>query len=282
MPGPGEIVVVRVSLALPEAQARALASLLTPEEVARVDRSPIEAVRRRNTLTRGWARHLLGQACGTDPRALRFGVEPGGKPTLEGAGAGPGEGEARDAAGGRPVFNLSHTGDHLLLALAREGYLGVDAELHRPLPELDGVARRVFTPEEREALARAHSEKERLHAFYRGWTRKEALLKALGGGLAIPLRRFSVSLEPGKEGGERGGEEGESPVRVGGEGAPLLRRFPDPASLDLRRLSPGAERVPPDAWWVGDLAEAAPDPGEGALAWDRIPARIRCVVAPGV
>jgi 4'-phosphopantetheinyl transferase len=267
-PGPDELVVIRVSLTPSPAEARELEALLTEEERARTGRSPIPEVRQRNTLTRGWVRRLLGLAVGCDPRALTFGTEPGGKPTLEpleggAASVGRSGAEAPQAPQqALPSFNLSHTGDHLLLALAREGHVGVDAELRRPLPELEGVAARVFTQDEREALARLVEGEPRLAGFYRGWTRKEALLKALGGGLAIPLRRFTVSLEPG--------------------GDALVRAFPDPATLDPARLSPGAGSIAAGAWWVGDLAGAAPPGAEAAVAWDRCPQRIRCIVAPGV
>ncbi len=69
----------------------------------------------------------------------------------------------------------------------------MDVELVRPLPDAEGVARSFFTKGERDALA-ALPEERRLRAFYETWTRKEALLKAFGSGLTVPLDSFEVTL----------------------------------------------------------------------------------------
>jgi len=74
--------------------------------------------------------------------------------------------------------------------------VGVDIECIRPLPDLDEIAERVFSPEERLALRRLPPAR-RPEGFFNCWTRKEAYVKAIGSGLAHPLTRFTVSLAPG-------------------------------------------------------------------------------------
>ena len=73
---------------------------------------------------------------------------------------------------------------------------GVDVEKVRPIPDADGVARSFFSPRETAELESV-PEAARHRAFFDGWTRKEAFLKALGDGLARPLDSFDVTLKPG-------------------------------------------------------------------------------------
>jgi 4'-phosphopantetheinyl transferase len=79
------------------------------------------------------------------------------------------------------------------LAVSREREIGVDIEAVRPIE--DDIAGQYFSPREVAAL-RALPESEHLAAFYRCWTRKEAIVKAIGEGLSHPLTSFDVSLGP--------------------------------------------------------------------------------------
>jgi 4'-phosphopantetheinyl transferase len=92
-------------------------------------------------------------------------------------------------------FNLAHSGREALLAVTRGRRVGVDIERARPLLRLDRLIRRFFSDREAEGLLRLGRE-EREAAFFRTWVRKEAYLKAVGGGVPAGLRRFSVSVDP--------------------------------------------------------------------------------------
>jgi 4'-phosphopantetheinyl transferase len=96
------------------------------------------------------------------------------------------------AAGGID-FNVSHSGNMSLLAFAR-GPVGVDIEWIRPMTDMDALIRRHFGPEEQRQWARVAAGK-RGPAFFSGWTRKEAYLKALGVGLSLPLENFEVTID---------------------------------------------------------------------------------------
>jgi 4'-phosphopantetheinyl transferase len=92
-------------------------------------------------------------------------------------------------------FNLSNSGELVLIAAGGGRAVGMDVEKLRPLPDLLNIARRFFSPGEvRDILAL--SEDKRNEAFFAVWTRKEAFLKATGVGLAFPLAEFSVSVDP--------------------------------------------------------------------------------------
>ncbi len=92
-------------------------------------------------------------------------------------------------------FNLSHSGRSALLAITNNVRMGVDIERTRPGIRIDDLIRRFFSELEIEGLI-FMAPKEREMAFFRTWVRKEAYLKAVGGGVPAGLRRFSVSVAP--------------------------------------------------------------------------------------
>lgn len=126
-------------------------------------------------------RRLLADRTGTSPAALRLATGAHGKPFLE--------------APAHCSFNLSHSGDLALVALAPDGEIGVDVELLRPVPDATALAERHYTPAEREALAGTATAGRDL-AFLIGWTRKEACLKAIGSGLSIEAAAVDAGLQP--------------------------------------------------------------------------------------
>lgn len=91
-------------------------------------------------------------------------------------------------------LNFSDSGEQALIAVSRDGAIGVDLEACRPLSDLAAVATSHFSEQERVSLL-ALPETERHAAFYRIWTRKEAYLKALGEGLSYGLGRFAVTMD---------------------------------------------------------------------------------------
>ncbi len=127
-------------------------------------------------------RRVLAQYAGVPLSGLALAADAYGKPRL--------------AVPSSLGFNLSHCGDIVLLAIGRGIELGVDVEALRPRPRALQLAQRYFTADEAAALA-VLTEDERQQAFYRLWTAKEAVLKALGRGLAFGLNRVGFRLETG-------------------------------------------------------------------------------------
>ncbi|MFK8048758.1 MAG: 4'-phosphopantetheinyl transferase superfamily protein [Halioglobus sp.] len=80
-----------------------------------------------------------------------------------------------------------------LIAIGGPGEIGVDIERIRTLNDMDAVAGRNFSPEENMSLSCA-SARERCKLFYEIWTRKEAVIKANGQGLSIPLPQFTAPI----------------------------------------------------------------------------------------
>lgn len=128
-------------------------------------------------------RRILAGYLARPPEALRFRRAPGGKPDLDGPDR------------GRLHFNLSHSGSHALIGIARDVAIGVDVEEARPIGDPMAIARAHFHPGEVADLE-GLPKPLRDAAFLACWTRKEAVVKALGTGLALPLSDFRVSVPP--------------------------------------------------------------------------------------
>ncbi len=96
---------------------------------------------------------------------------------------------------GRLAFNWSHSHDQALIALARGVLPGIDLERLRPHPKALTIAQRYFSPDEATRLE-ALPGPQRDRAFLELWTAKEAVLKALGRGLAFGLHRLSIAGSP--------------------------------------------------------------------------------------
>ena len=153
-----------------ETARRFAATTVTERERASRFRRPGDA--ERYLSAHGALRMVLSDALACDPHALRFGTKSDGKPFLE---DGPLE------------FNLSHSGNVALIAVSLARQVGVDVEQLRPLPDLDALAARVCNDRELAVLAGlAQAVRER--AFFALWTRKEALAKATGEGIAAVFR----------------------------------------------------------------------------------------------
>jgi 4'-phosphopantetheinyl transferase len=159
--------------------AEAGAALLSSDETARAERFAFDRHRRRFVAGRAALRRILGTETGLAPEALAFAYSPAGKPSLDGANA-------------TVHFNLSHSDQWAVVAATRIGPVGVDIEMVRPLDDVLRLAQTAFSAAELLEL-RSVPESRRRDAFFAGWTRKEAYIKARGDNLAL-LRDFDVSL----------------------------------------------------------------------------------------
>jgi 4'-phosphopantetheinyl transferase len=159
--------------------------LLSPDEHERAGRYHFEKDRNRFVAARAILRTLIEGYSGLDARRITFKYNRYGKPLLE-------SDDGQDL-----VFNVSHSGERALYVFARGMPVGVDLERLRSNVDHSQIARRFFTADETSVLEKL-PEEQRLDAFFNGWTRKEALIKAMGQGLAFGLNSFDVSLRPGE------------------------------------------------------------------------------------
>ncbi len=156
---------------------------LTPKESARAERMTHLDDRRRFVVARSLLRSILADVLGAvdDPKgtSLRLAYGPAGKPFL--------------LDDPQLHFNVSHSEKIAVIAVTRVGEVGIDVERQRAMADMEDVARLVFDEAERTAL-RACPTSQRESVFYRIWTRKEALLKAVGFGLPALTDPDAASL----------------------------------------------------------------------------------------
>lgn len=207
----------------------AASEVLSSDERERAARFRFDRDRRRFTVARATLRRILGAYVGVTPERLTFQYGEYGKPRLAGRS--------------HPVFNVSHSADCALIAIAHDGVLGVDIEAVRALDDRDALAGSVFSASEIACL-RSLPAAERDRAFFVCWTRKEAFVKATGDGLARPLADFDVTVAPWE--------------------SPRLSIAADPSEA---------------ARWM--MASLEPLPGfESALVADGDGRRVHCFMAP--
>ena len=182
--GVDEVHLWRVDLAATAGAESQWSAILSSEERDRAARFHFPRDRQYFVAARAILRRVLGGYVNVDPETLMFVYSSKEKPALGGAHADTGL-----------HFNISHSGDVALFACTLRRQVGVDVEQIRSQRDTAVIAARFFSPAEQEQLASIPQE-ERVEAFFRCWTRKEAYIKATGEGLSLPLREFDVSLAP--------------------------------------------------------------------------------------
>jgi 4'-phosphopantetheinyl transferase len=170
-----EVVVARLDASSPEVCA--LQASLSAAERDRAGRFRFERHRRRFIVAHGRLRQELAVRLGVPPAEVELAYGRSGKPSLKHNGW---------------HFSLSHCDDVALFAFSRASEVGVDVEAIRPIREAETIAAQFFSP-----LERLLCEREKPLGFLRCWTRKEALVKAIGEGLCVPLEQFDIAHAPG-------------------------------------------------------------------------------------
>lgn len=189
--------------------------VLNAEERDRAQRFATATLTRRWSRARSGLRRVLAAYAGAEPDALV--IEPG--PCVH-----CGERHGKPFLADPPLealrFNLSHSADLAVVAVAQDREVGVDVEARLGGRRMEGIAARYFNEAEAEALERL-AEPEREATFYRLWARKEAYLKATAEGIVGSLASFdALRLEP--PGGAAGWEFADLEVGPGHAGALAL------------------------------------------------------------
>jgi 4'-phosphopantetheinyl transferase len=203
--------------------------LLTSGERRRIDGFRHEGPRDRALIARVLLRLELAQRLGCGSEMIEFSFGPEGKPAL--------------AGGDAWHFNLSHSHDRVVLALAPSAPVGVDIESRARRTRIDALARHWFGAGEQEALW-ALDDAARRYRFFQLWTIKEAVTKAMGRGMWTTLSGIRLA----------GVDAGRPELQLSNQAdcsAPVAWWHFDAGddySLALTHLA--GDGTPPDAYWI--------------------------------
>jgi 4'-phosphopantetheinyl transferase len=156
-------------------------SCLDQRDRERAARFKFPADRARFTLGRAMVRKCLGHYLEQPAETVELAYTDLGRPFFP--------------ADKKLQFSISHTQDLVGVAVTEGAQIGIDLEAISPHLDLIELAERIFSPDDL-AIFQAYSAREKVAAFYRAWTRKEAYLKARGEGIAEGLQEISVSMAP--------------------------------------------------------------------------------------
>jgi 4'-phosphopantetheinyl transferase len=166
-----------------EEQLNQFFNLLDANEQHRAQRFRFAKDRSHFIISHGILRKLLGHYLKIAPQTLQFGYTKFNKPFL--------------MAYPELQFNLSHSKNIALFAITVNHVIGVDVEYINPACDIDAIAERYFSTREYAVLKMLNGD-EKISAFFNGWSRKEAFLKAIGQGLSYSLAKVEVNMQINK------------------------------------------------------------------------------------
>jgi len=154
-------------------------SVLSENELERAGKFRYDKHRNIFIKTRGLQRILIAKYLQDKPNDIHIEFGPHGKPFCKNKS--------------QLTFNASHAGAVILLAFTLKNELGIDVELIKKEVEVESISKHFFS--ENEIVKLISLDKSLRHeAFFTCWSRKEALIKAIGDGLSFPLDQFEVSF----------------------------------------------------------------------------------------
>ena len=151
---------------------------LSDQEKAQADKFINTNLKDRYIISHGLLRHLLAFYVRIEPQNIQYSVNQFGKPFLKDTNC-------------RVQFNMSHSKDYAAYIIALDSLVGIDIEWKDETVNFQEIIELVFSPTEINIFNKL-SPAEQFRAFYDIWTKKEAIIKAIGQGLSYPLRTIEI------------------------------------------------------------------------------------------
>ena len=183
----------QANISVDDSTLQKLQTTLSEDEQCRADRFHFPADKNHYIAARGILRSILAKYLDTNPELIKFTYAPQGKPYIE-------NNSRKNSAKCENKciqFNLSHSQNLALYAIAIDQPVGIDLEYCRLIPDALALAKRWFLPSEYQELLAQTTNQEANQAknFFRFWTAKEAYLKATGIGLR-DLATVEITITP--------------------------------------------------------------------------------------
>jgi len=175
-----ELHIWRIALPVDAIIRKNFSKILSSEEDVQLKKYHFEIDRDRFLVSRGGLRSVLARYLHILPQTISFKYNKYGKPYLHRS---------------KLRFNVSHSGNYILYAITEAVNIGIDIEECKHDIDFLSIAKYFFSKNEYNKFLTVQPSERRL-AFYRCWTRKEAVLKALGKGLFFPLHQLEVGFLP--------------------------------------------------------------------------------------
>ncbi len=161
----------RVNLIQPAWKLLDFHQTLSEDEKERANRFLFSKHRKKYVICRGYLRYILSRYLDVSPSSIKFSYSQYGKPLLS------------NNTINELKFNLSHSENLAIYAITYKRMVGVDVEFINPEREIDSLVKSLFSKSDMTLISKLSREKK-IRVFYKGWTIKEAYLKATGEGLA--------------------------------------------------------------------------------------------------
>lgn len=169
-----------VDVSLKDKRSESFISYLSLDEKERASKYRFEKDRSVYITAKFLLRSLLGHYLKANPKEIAFEYSEFGRPSCL---------KSIDLD-----FNVSHSGNRIIIGFSKEQTIGVDIEKIKTDFDPLNLAKNFFSREEITALSQT-KESDVFQAFYRCWTRKESFIKAVGEGLSYPLDSFAVTMD---------------------------------------------------------------------------------------
>ena len=151
-------------------------TFLSDQEKAQADKFINTNLKDKYIISHGLLRHLLAFYVRIKPQNIQYSINQFGKPFLTNC---------------RIQFNMSHSKDYATYIIALDYQVGIDIEWKDKTINFQEIADLVLSPAEINIFNKLNSE-EQFHAFYNIWTKKEAIIKAIGQGLSYPIKTIDI------------------------------------------------------------------------------------------
>jgi 4'-phosphopantetheinyl transferase len=153
---------------------------LSPDELERAGKFKFPSDRVHFMISHSRLRLILSKYCDCQPGEFIFRYNSCKKPFISNP-------ESEDLK-----FNMSHSDDLMLVGICKRNEIGIDVEKVREMNELENIANENFSAKEIKYLK---DSSDKTNTFFQIWTRKEAVIKAIGQGIYFPLKSFHVVLK---------------------------------------------------------------------------------------